>query len=324
MSATTTLPVETFHFQAEIAQLMSLIINTFYSNKEVALRELISNCSDALDKLRYVSLKSGKVLNEELFITIVPDMEEKILTITDNGIGMTKTDLIKNLGTIARSGTKAFMEALQSGADISMIGQFGVGFYAAFLIADQVTVISKHDEDEQYIWESTASGSFTISKDTTHEPLIRGTKIILTIKNDQVEYLQERRIKEVIKKHSQFITYPIKLLCEKTRDKEITDDEAESEPKTTEEVKSEEQVADDDEAKVEEVKEVAKKKKKIQEHYTELEILNKTKPVWIRPPDSITKEDGEQLSSLKDYVSRMKEGQKEIYFITGESLDSVS
>lgn len=288
---------ETYHFQAEIAQLMSLIINTFYSNKEVYLRELISNASDALDKIRYLSLSSGKVLSDEseLGIDIVADKDARTITITDNGIGMTKSDLVKNLGTIARSGTKAFMEALQAGADISMIGQFGVGFYSAFLVGERVSVTSKHDDDEQYIWESTASGTFSVQLDQTGERLKRGTRICIYLKEDQVEFLEERKIKEIIKKHSQFINYPIRLLVEKTRDKEVTDDEEDTEKKEEEkpEEKSEEEKAD--EATVGEVKEDKKKVKKIQEKYTENEVLNKVKPLWTRNPDTVTEQEYAEL-----------------------------
>ena len=286
---------ETYAFSADISQLMSLIINTFYSNKEIFLRELVSNASDALDKIRYQSLTKSEVLssNSDMKIQLLADKTNGCLIIRDTGIGMTKTDLVNNLGTIAKSGTKAFMEAMHAGADVSMIGQFGVGFYSSYLAAEKVTVRSKHNDDEQHVWESAAGGSFTIYKDEG-EPLGRGTEMILHLKEDMKEFLEERRLKDLIKKHSEFIEFPIELFVEKSVEKEVTDDEEEEEEED-EDVKDCE--GGDDTIKVEDVtddaepKEKVKKTKKIQEVTTEWETLNSQKPIWTKKPDEVTDEE---------------------------------
>ena len=256
---------EKYNFQAEINQLLSLIINTFYSNKDIFLRELISNASDAIDKIRYQSLVNEvSNVNSDFFIKIDYDNENKVLSIEDNGIGMTKTDLINNLGTIAKSGTKSFLEALSETNDINMIGQFGVGFYSAFLIADSVHVISKHnDSDDTYYWESTADGSFEIGKSDLK--LTRGTKLFLHVKSEYEEYLYYNKLKSIITKHSNFISYPIKLFHD--FEKDVTD-------------------SDEEDENINQQENQKKKTKKVM--FKEWEQINTQKPIWTRNPEDVT------------------------------------
>nr|POE77374.1 heat shock protein 90 like [Quercus suber] len=329
---------ETFEFQAEISQLLSLIINTVYSNKEIFLRELISNSSDALDKIRYEALSDPSKLDsgKDLRIDIIPDKENKTLTMRDTGIGMTKADLVNNLGTIARSGTKQFMEALTAGADISMIGQFGVGFYSAYLVADRVTVISKHNDDEQYIWESSAGGTFSIKQDTEGEQIGRGTKIILHLKEEQTDYLNESKIKEVVKKHSEFISYPIYLHVLKETERDVPDEDAEESTTAGDDNKPKNKIMKVIKKNIvkktlELFNEIAEDKEQFDKFYT---AFGKNIKLGIHEDSqnrqqlakllrfSSTKS-GEETTSLQDYITRMPEHQKQMYYITGESTKAV-
>ncbi|XP_057728361.1 endoplasmin homolog [Arachis stenosperma] len=279
-----------FEFQAEVSRLMDILINSLYSNKDIFLRELISNASDALDKIRFLSLTDKEILGEgdtaKLEIQIKLDKEKKILSIRDRGIGMTKEDLIKNLGTIAKSGTSAFLEKMQSSGDLNLIGQFGVGFYSVYLVADYVEVISKHNDDKQHVWESKADGAFAISEDTWNEPLGRGTEIRLHLRDEAGEYLEEHKLKELVKKYSEFINFPIYLWASKEVDVEVPADEDDESSESS----SEEESKDDDAEKSEDEEEKPKTKT-VKETTYEWELLNDVKAIWLRNPKEVSEEE---------------------------------
>lgn len=202
----------THAFQTEISQLLDLMINSLYSQKEIFLRELISNSSDAIDKRRFEALTNASLLNddEELAVTITTDPEAGTLTISDNGIGMNEQEVIENIGTIARSGTKKFMQAMKDSQDVNLIGQFGVGFYSVFMVADKVTLTTrKAGTDEIVVWESDGKGEFTLSDGENHAV---GTSITLHLTEDEKEYLDDYRLKHIINKYSEHISLPIKML----------------------------------------------------------------------------------------------------------------
>lgn len=271
---------EAFNFNADVSRLMDIIINSLYTKKEVFIRELVSNASDALDKVRFISVQHPEFLgdNKELEIRIDFDHEAKTLSITDTGVGMTKAELAKNLGTVAKSGTTAFLEAMGKGDQMSLIGQFGVGFYSAFLVANKVEVASKSNDDEQHIWTSTADAKFFLTKDPRGDTLGRGTRITLYLKDDAAEFVEQDRIKNLVKKYSEFINYPINLYLSKDVRKEVEVDEDE-EKKDGEVEDQEEKEKTDEEPK--------KKTKTVQSVEWNWELINDIKAVWLREKDDI-------------------------------------
>ncbi|OQR70130.1 endoplasmin-like [Tropilaelaps mercedesae] len=280
-------------FQAEVARMMKLIINSLYRNKEVFLRELISNASDALDKIRLLSLTNPDALKalQDLSIRIMADKENNVLHITDTGIGMTQEDLMKNLGTIAKSGTAEFLQKVSEGGggtDLNdLIGQFGVGFYSAFLVADRVAVASKHNDDpNQHVWESNAS-EFSIADDPRGDTLKRGTTVSLYMKDEAKDFLEHDTLKKLIEKYSQFINFNIYLWSSKTVTEEVIEGEEE---KPSEESADTATLDDDEEAKVEDAKE-APKTKKVEKTVWDWELINSAKPIWTRKEKEVTDEE---------------------------------
>lgn len=301
-------------FQAEVDRMMKLIINSLYKNKEIFLRELISNASDALDKIRFMSLtdKSALAATEELSIKIKADKDNHVLHVTDTGIGMTKSDLVNNLGTIAKSGTSEFLTKLgdaESQVEMTdLIGQFGVGFYSSFLVADRVIVTSKHNDDDQYIWESD-SNEFSVSKDPRGNTLGRGTQISLHLKEEAHDFLEENTLKNLVTKYSQFITFNIYLWESTTTEVEEPIDEDEEAEKKEEKSKDEE----DEDAEVEEEKEEDKPKtKKVSKTVWDWVLVNDVKPIWTRKPSEV--EDEEYNAFFKSVSHKSDEPLAKIHF----------
>jgi len=290
---------ETHEFQAEVSRLLDILINSLYTQKEIFLREAVSNAADALDKLRFLSVQDPSVLGSlsDLDVRVDVDREGKTLSITDTGLGMTRQDLVNNLGTIAHTGTTQFLEAIAQGGGLNLIGQFGVGFYSYFLIANKVTVISKHNDDDQYIWESLAGSTFTLVKDPRGNTMDRGTQVVLHLKQDAHEYLDIEKVQGLIKKFSEFITFPIYIKKEKEITKEVEQPEDEKMKDETEDTKDEMEIKDDDEKPEE------KNTRTIKEKVWEWELINESKALWLRPREEIEEDEYKKFyqSFTKDY-----------------------
>merc|ERR1719433_335495 len=293
---------EKHEFQAEVNRLMDIIINSLYTDKQVFLRELISNAADALEKARFHSVQDEAFLGDtkDLEVKIEHDPEAKTISIIDTGIGMTKADLINNLGTVAKSGTTNFLEAMAEGADTNLIGQFGVGFYSAFLVADKVTVTSKcNDNPVQHVWESSADASFTVVEDPRGNTLGRGSRVTLHLKEDAHDYLSEDKLKETAKKYSQFIQFPIYVKVKKEVDAEAEEDDDDDDAEDEEEEKDDVETKDEEEEETEE-----KKDKPTKKTVYEWEQVNTQKAIWLRSKEEVTEEEYTEFykSISKDYL----------------------
>ncbi|XP_046878790.1 endoplasmin [Hypomesus transpacificus] len=303
-------------FKAEVNRMMKLIINSLYKNKEIFLRELISNASDALDKIRLLSLTNEDALsgNEELTVKIKSDKEKNMLHITDTGVGMTKEDLVKNLGTIAKSGTSEFLNKMtemqvEGQSTSELIGQFGVGFYSAFLVADKVIVTTKHNNGTQHIWESD-SNEFSVIEDPRGDTLGRGTTITLVMKEEASDYLELQTIKNLVTKYSQFINFPIYVWSSKTETVEepLDEDEADAEKKDEAEAEAEAEVEEEEE---EEDKDKPKTKK-VEKTVWDWELMNNIKPIWQRPAKEV--EEDEYKAFYKSFSKETEDPIAHIHF----------
>merc|ERR1719171_2308366 len=297
---------EKHEFQAEVNRLMDIIINSLYTDKQVFLRELVSNAADALEKARFHSVQDESFLGDtkDLEVKIEHDKDAKTISIIDTGVGMSKADLINNLGTVAKSGTTNFLEAMADGADANLIGQFGGGFYSAFLVADKVTVTSKcNDDPVQHVWESSADASFTVVDDPRGNTLGRGSRVTLHLKEDAHEFLAEDKLKETAKKFSQFIQFPIYVKVKKEVEADSEDDDDDDDEEKDEE-KDDVETKEDDEKDDEEEKEEKEKKKPTKKTVYEWEQVNTQKAIWLRAKEDVTEEEYNEFykSISKDYL----------------------
>eukprot|EP01024_Parvocaulis_polyphysoides_P031048 TRINITY_DN2814_c1_g2_i2.p1 TRINITY_DN2814_c1_g2~~TRINITY_DN2814_c1_g2_i2.p1 ORF type:complete len:845 (-),score=172.46 TRINITY_DN2814_c1_g2_i2:616-3051(-) len=295
-------PVETFQYEAEVDRLMQMIVNSLYSNRDIFLRELISNASDALDKQRYLSLTDSSAMEgyPELEVLIKADPEAKTISIQDSGVGMTKAELIENLGTIARSGTQKFLEAMKEAQENNLIGQFGVGFYSSFLVADRVKVQSKSNaDDKQWVFESEVNSKQYSIKEDTEEDIKRGTKITLFLKEDAEDYASDKKIADLIKEYSQFISFPIKLFAVKREYDQVVDEEATAKKQSQAAKKAEEEGKE-----AEKVPPVMKSEGK---DVWDWRVQNENKPLWARDPKEVTKEEYDQFykQTFKEFMDPM-------------------
>jgi len=282
---------ENFNFNADVSRLMDIIINSLDTKKEVFIRELISNASDALDKARFLAVKDANFLDTkpDLEIKIDFDYDAKTISITDSGIGMTKAELVKNLGTVAKSGTTAFLEAMGTGdTGMSMIGQFGVGFYSAFLVANKVVVTSKNNDDEQHVWTSTADSKFFVTKDPRGDTLGRGTRVTLHLKDDALEFIEEDKIKNLVKKYSEFINYPISLYMPRSIEEEVSIDTPEPDQASNVDYGDDIEITTEEEQDSYNPEDSEPKTKTITKQIWEWELINDIKAIWLRPKDELT------------------------------------
>jgi len=294
---------EGHHYQAEINKLMNIIVKSLYSNRDIFVRELVSNAADACDKIRYLSLTDSAILgtNTNLEIKIRIDKENRLIHFRDTGIGMTRAELVANLGSIAKSGTSEFLQKAASQGNLQVIGQFGVGFYSSFLVADKVTVTSKSNEDDQWIWESTIdeSASYSVTKDPRGNTLGRGTLITLHLKEDAFEYLEADKIQKIIDKYNEFIQFPIYLM--KSREVEVA-------------APAKEEKTSDEGVEVKEEDETETKPAPKKETIWEWVKVNTASPLWRRSKADITEQ--EYLDFYKNVLRDYSEPMDYIHFKT--------